>query len=344
MSITFACGSCGKSFTVDDKFAGKKGKCKQCGEMMEIPSQAAAAAGHGPANLQVSPSRRAASPPLPPREDIYGLDDLPAQHSEGLPPGIDEVVPGSTIAQRLGPRSAGLYDPPKQKQKGSGGGSGVNMIVRIAIGVVLGLVGLGGFGAAVKSFRMIALNPGLSSRAELEKIMQDRVDLHLKLAKVLEGVTDVDSARTASAQASQKFREIAANLRKLKVMKGLQTDLDAIKVKYANPQLQAAQQVMREITRVAAIPGAGEALDVAAAADELDREEKGVPGLVQAEVPQGPAAAPAVPPPGGDPATEPPAPPVAKPAPRPNMNRPQNNRPKAGIRKGINRPNAPGPN
>ena len=37
MSITFACGNCGKAFTVDDNFAGKKGKCKQCGQVIVVP-------------------------------------------------------------------------------------------------------------------------------------------------------------------------------------------------------------------------------------------------------------------------------------------------------------------
>ena len=38
--IGFACEKCGKEFTVTDDKAGKKGRCKQCGSVMEIPSPA----------------------------------------------------------------------------------------------------------------------------------------------------------------------------------------------------------------------------------------------------------------------------------------------------------------
>lgn len=37
-SIKFAC-SCGKTYKVPDKFAGKRVKCKQCGEAIRVPSQ-----------------------------------------------------------------------------------------------------------------------------------------------------------------------------------------------------------------------------------------------------------------------------------------------------------------
>ena len=37
-SIKFAC-SCGKAYKVPDKFAGKRVKCKQCGEAIRVPSQ-----------------------------------------------------------------------------------------------------------------------------------------------------------------------------------------------------------------------------------------------------------------------------------------------------------------
>lgn len=36
--IDFSCESCGKQFRVDDKYAGKKAKCKQCGNSIKIPA------------------------------------------------------------------------------------------------------------------------------------------------------------------------------------------------------------------------------------------------------------------------------------------------------------------
>src|ERR1700744_320422 len=84
MSISFSCDSCGKSFTVDDKFAGKKGKCKQCGATMQIPNGAtpqpapsSAPASRG-VDREISPSRRTPGPPPAPKADLFGFDDEPA--------------------------------------------------------------------------------------------------------------------------------------------------------------------------------------------------------------------------------------------------------------------------
>ncbi len=37
MDITFACPSCRKNYTLSATLAGKKARCKQCGQQMEIP-------------------------------------------------------------------------------------------------------------------------------------------------------------------------------------------------------------------------------------------------------------------------------------------------------------------
>lgn len=42
MPIAFACQSCQKQYKVDDKFAGKKVKCKACGNAMLVPASAGA--------------------------------------------------------------------------------------------------------------------------------------------------------------------------------------------------------------------------------------------------------------------------------------------------------------
>jgi predicted Zn finger-like uncharacterized protein len=41
--IHFQCPSCGATFDVDDRLAGKVGRCKACGERMKVPSNGAAA-------------------------------------------------------------------------------------------------------------------------------------------------------------------------------------------------------------------------------------------------------------------------------------------------------------
>ena len=38
MPIHLACHGCGKSFSVPDHFAGRRGKCKHCGAAMSVPA------------------------------------------------------------------------------------------------------------------------------------------------------------------------------------------------------------------------------------------------------------------------------------------------------------------
>jgi DNA-directed RNA polymerase subunit RPC12/RpoP len=95
MSIHFACGSCGKSFTVDDRFAGKTGRCKDCGSHMQIPGKSPELdfLEALPVKRESTPlraeqpatavrSRNTAyddidSPPQATQTDLYGFDDDP---------------------------------------------------------------------------------------------------------------------------------------------------------------------------------------------------------------------------------------------------------------------------
>ena len=38
MPIAFACGTCGKPYKVDERFAGKKAACRACGTVNNIPA------------------------------------------------------------------------------------------------------------------------------------------------------------------------------------------------------------------------------------------------------------------------------------------------------------------
>ena len=60
MSINFTCPSCLRNYTVDDRLAGKGGKCKSCGVQIRVPV------------IEVSaPEFESIA------ADPYGLDDLP---------------------------------------------------------------------------------------------------------------------------------------------------------------------------------------------------------------------------------------------------------------------------
>ena len=65
MSIAFPCPGCGKKFAVGDEFAGKKGKCNQCGGVFVIPARTATKAAPPPPVDLYDVEEESA--PLPPR-------------------------------------------------------------------------------------------------------------------------------------------------------------------------------------------------------------------------------------------------------------------------------------
>jgi hypothetical protein len=177
MPITFACENCGKSFTVDDKFAGKKGRCKQCGEVMPIPFATVTWAEARPVDLEISPSRRgtpAPAPARPPSADVFGFDEPPSP--KPLPEGIEEIDEFAPVPQRFKPRPSGLYDPPVRRKK-SGSGVGAGTIIKMIVGIGLGLAGLGVGGVVLMAL------VGLSGKGELEAVLQERVRLNEELRR-----------------------------------------------------------------------------------------------------------------------------------------------------------------
>ena len=107
--IQLECPQCGWSAKVRDEFAGKKGRCGECGYVMEIPSAPAEAGGAG--------------------RDLSGLDDGWAMPSDPTPaPGPAPVPTTPAPWQRQAER--------KSKDKGPGTGKGV-IIGGIALGAVV---------------------------------------------------------------------------------------------------------------------------------------------------------------------------------------------------------------
>jgi dienelactone hydrolase len=101
MSISFTCSQCGRSYTVDDAFAGRKVRCKPCGAEMRIPS----------------PSSSGRQPPADesPPEDLYGLADT----EPALPPRAPQAgtnLPTSDSWSKPKARS-------KEKEKAGAGSS-----------------------------------------------------------------------------------------------------------------------------------------------------------------------------------------------------------------------------
>ncbi len=61
--IEFACTHCGKQLRVKDEASGKKGKCPQCGNMVEVPS-AATEVHLAEIDAPIQPVRRQQAPPV----------------------------------------------------------------------------------------------------------------------------------------------------------------------------------------------------------------------------------------------------------------------------------------
>lgn len=99
MSITFTCPACLRRFTLDDRLAGKRGKCKSCGAEIRVPDL-----------VESAPEFESVA------ADPYGLDDLPAASvalprtgpvgkAEALPAGRSRS--GNRVKKTAGRKSAG---------------------------------------------------------------------------------------------------------------------------------------------------------------------------------------------------------------------------------------------
>ena len=98
MPITFACEACGKSFTVPDNLAGKKGQCKQCGAKFAIPARKTA--------------------------DPFGLEDLASEAEEAEA----VVIPRATSRSSAPSKGDGTF-----LKVAIGAGAGVGLLAVLAI-------------------------------------------------------------------------------------------------------------------------------------------------------------------------------------------------------------------
>ncbi len=275
MSISFACASCGKSFTVDDQFAGKNGKCKQCGDVMQIPGSASPTQS---AERGVSTSRHVAatSPIRAPREDVYGFDEEP------LPPRLTPLANrpdrgGPAVATRPRKKKVGFFGGSK-KPKTAGGSSSIALAVMIVLGLVGGFAGLVAVGVVVLVVKSGVVPGGWSTRSQIDAFIKRQVDLTRELTAILRTVTDVPSATAASSRANDAVRKLTQNLKTNKDRKGLQKDIDDLKQKYQFDQRQALQEFTQEIQRLMMIDGALPALAIEGTLRELAVIEQQIPG------------------------------------------------------------------
>ncbi len=282
MSISFTCDHCGKGFNVDDKFAGKQGRCKQCGSVMQIPANSASRRSETISRdisaPEISPSRRAlatASAVRPPVEDVYGFDDPPQSRPGTSMLTEDEPAPPTRARQRAAGASKGSKKPAKPLYPGGPTVGGA--FKRVAIGIIAGLVGLIVKTVVIPAFQRGG-DPNWSSRSRLESVIKRQLDGTVELTGILRGVTDADSARAASPGANAALRGLTENLRSNKDRKGNQKDIDALKGKYEDQLRRTAQDLFGELARVGLIPGAVDALAIEEAARDLSAVGSTMPG------------------------------------------------------------------
>src|SRR3954469_22955747 len=92
MSLVVRCDSCRKAFRLDDKFAGKKVRCKACGGVITVPHAAGAAAGTAPMAM-----------------GLNDLDSLLAMEESAAPVETDEPV--RRYARRAAPAAVAQVAP-----------------------------------------------------------------------------------------------------------------------------------------------------------------------------------------------------------------------------------------
>ena len=143
MSISVKCNGCGKTFTVKDEFAGKKGKCKSCGSVIAIPKPEVAqdtydlaeddiadVAAAGRAEIQKMAAQNVAAPVE------AGSAELPTAR----------LAPASKIA-------APYYPPPirpiQTDARGTGGGIRVN-----GLNILLVIIGVAMVGEGLRELRL----------------------------------------------------------------------------------------------------------------------------------------------------------------------------------------------
>jgi hypothetical protein len=150
MSIQVSCAGCGKSYRVDDRFAGKRAKCKACGSEMLVPAAAAAAAAPPTAKAKVAATPAAAAKPAARKpaavEKSEGDFDFSAIDAIEQGGEVDDnfVAPVAVAASSEASssrRKGTAYNPgiaaaAAAAESGSASSSSP-MMVRIAIGVAL---------------------------------------------------------------------------------------------------------------------------------------------------------------------------------------------------------------
>ena len=172
MSISFSC-DCGKSYKVGDSAAGKKTRCKDCGEVITVPSSG-------------GPTKKKKARAVADYEDDYDdeYDDGGDDYDDGYGDDDYEEAPRRRRSKSSGSRSGGASSKKKKKNAGN------TKLILIIVGSVLGT------GAIVGLVFLIMYLAGDSH----ERLANDSIALAEDLFEILETAKDESSAKAAATK------------------------------------------------------------------------------------------------------------------------------------------------
>jgi hypothetical protein len=111
MAISCKCDACGKTYTVDEKLAGKRVKCKNCGEAFSVPSTRRAPTGFDDDDDSLIPMTRRTPPQTSPTTTSRATA---ARGAESDPPDLSDLSAFEPDADdTAGPPQSGLRPPAK---------------------------------------------------------------------------------------------------------------------------------------------------------------------------------------------------------------------------------------
>jgi DNA-directed RNA polymerase subunit RPC12/RpoP len=227
MAISFECGSCGKPYHVDEAMAGKRARCKTCGNEFRVPE---------PVVTHLAARAGTAA-------DVFGFDE---GHSANLPP--------RSADPELAPVPRAGYRVKKSKSRGNSSGTDIaKVIIFGAIGVLV----LAGVLVALRSGSI----PGLGAESRYERFVKEAIASFDEMSNVLDTVQDVTTARMAAPRVQALAAKFGDFQRQYETLpKPSQWEDSVLDIKYRTQVQASVDRMKKSIERVQGIPGAMEVL------------------------------------------------------------------------------------
>jgi DNA-directed RNA polymerase subunit RPC12/RpoP len=288
MTITFPCTSCGKTYSVEDRMAGRQIKCRACESIVTIPGRATSS---GTATIPRPPSsakpelksfgdssenakpvatakpaaKPAPAPPPPPPvvqdEDNYALaadawDDMPTTKPKADP--VDAELP----PPQFKPKKGGKKSSRQQKEEGKNPAALIGSIgAGVVAFVVMAWFTSGLFSKKEATPPPIALTTPTGSLAEHQRVTTEGIAaidrLILSLGRIRPGMqpeVELPALSTALSEVGRLATQ-AQSLLALSV-----EDASKLDAEFGQSRQQALDRLKAECARVKTDPNLGNAL------------------------------------------------------------------------------------